>query len=235
METNKNNQDLLRKIHDKLKTEKPHSRWHGRLIAWSKISSIIVLFLLSSFTLSLFLHDVGEKTSIYEFTNSPVIENTLNFLVEFLVISLLGIAGIYAIYRRSDWPLVKERLGLLTVSFVCITAVSVSVIVFSANNANPWGGFIGDITHRVRHTIPLRSYFEEREEKDLEANSYFSGTVTFITSFGKNIAIIVDNGVTTKTFLMQDLLAPIKVGDTIILQYEGEGATSSVQRIKILR
>ncbi len=232
METKKDNQDLLEKIQDTLKTKQPHSRWHGRLFTFSKISSIIILFLLSSLTLSLFLYDVGEKTSIYEFTNSPLIENILTFLLEFLVISILGIMGIYAIYRQTDWPLVKDRLGLFAASFICITALSVGAVVFSASTTNPWGDFIGDIAHHARHTIPVRSYFEEREEKDLEAHLYFSGKIISITPFDNTLSLTVENGRETKTFLMQGFQPALKAGDTIILQYENEGATSTVQRIK---
>ena len=105
------NTQLLKKITADIMAKTPRGRWYGRLVTVARMSLVMLFFFAASFAMSFFLYDLGEKMSMFEFTNSPIIENMTNFLFEFLIIALLGIGGIYIVYRQTDWPLVKKLMA----------------------------------------------------------------------------------------------------------------------------
>ncbi len=222
MEPEKINKDLLKKIQENLKKTSPHGRWYGKLVMLTQISAIALLVFIATLAMSFFLYDLGEKTSIFEFTNSPIVENIVNFVFEFLIISLLGIGGIYAIYRQTDWPLVKERLWLLVGAFVFVVGISVGLVLFSQNAPDPWGDFIGDGAQGITHALPLRSLVEEQLENDMEENSYFTGNITKVETSGGDIVVTVVGGQKTKTFHAKDATEKYTVGDKVIVKYGDE-------------
>ncbi len=230
------NKELLKKIQENIKTTKPHGRWYGRLIIAVRVASMVLLAFIATFAMSFFLYDFGEKTSIFEFTQSPIIENVANFLFEFLIISLLGIVGIYAIYRQTDLPLVKERLWLLVGSFVIISGVSICLVLFSQSDIDPWGDFIGDTTHEITHTLPLRSFLEDRMENDMEENFFFTGSITKLETSNGDTLISVENALKSKTFKVKNGDHSYAVGDKIIVQYTNRDDSGElfVQGIKKL-
>ncbi len=230
------NNELLKKIQENIKTAKPHGRWYGRLVIAMKVASMVLLAFIATFAMSFFLYDLGEKTSIFEFTQSPIVENVANFLFEFLIISLLGIAGIYAIYRQTDLPLVKERLWLLVGSFVLISGVSIGVVLLSQSTLDPWGDFIGDTTHEITHILPLRSFMEDKMENDMEENSYFTGSITKVETIGDDAALSVQNDLKSKTFKVKNGDHKYSVGEKVIVRYENEddGGELLVKEIKKL-
>ncbi len=236
MEPEHINQELLKKIQEDLKTAKPHGRGYGRLIVATRVLSMVLLAFIATFAMSFFLYDLGEKTSIFEFTQSPVIENITNFVFEFLIISLLGIAGIYAIYRQTDWLLVKERLWLLVGSFILISGASIGLVLFSQSEMDPWGDFIGDTTHGITHILPLRSLMAERMENDMEENSYFTGIITKTETSEGDAILSVQNNLKSKTFRVKNSDHKYALGDKVIVQYasEDDGGDLLVKEIRKL-
>ncbi len=221
---NPHNNELLQKIQENIKSAKPHGRWYGRTILAVRISCMIALAFIATFAMSFFLYDLGEKTSIFEFTQSSVIENIANFLLEFLIISLSGVLGIYIIYRQTDWPFVKERVWLVVGTFILVSGASVGLMLFSKSEMDPWGDFIGDTTRGLTHIIPLRSSIEDRFENDLEDNFYFTGSIIKINIQTDITALTIQNQQKSKTFLMKNgannfALAP---GVKVVIQYTDE-------------
>lgn len=221
---NYTNNELLQKIQENIKTARPRGRWYGRTILVVRICFMISLAFIATFAMSLFLYDLIEKTSILEFTQSPVVENVANYLLEFLVISLLGIVGIYTIYRQTDWPLVKERVWLVIGTFILVSGASVGLMLFSKSELDPWGDFIGETTHGITHTLPLRSSIEDRFENEMEDNFYFTGNITKATVGTDTIILTIQNEHRSKTFFVKDginrsVFAP---GDKVVVQYTDE-------------
>lgn len=226
----------LKKIQEDLKAATPRGRGYGKLLVAIRISCMALLAFIATFAMSFFLYDLSEKTSIFEFTQSPTIENIVNFVFEFLVISLLGMAGIYVLYRQTDWPLVKERLWLLAGSFVLISGVSIGLVLVSQSAMDPWGDFIGDSTHGITHMLPLRSFIEDRMENDMEENSFFTGNITKLEATGTEAILSVQGDLKSKTFKVRNADHAYSVGDKVIVRYanEDDGDELLVKEIKKL-
>ena len=229
------NTQLLKKITKDIMAKAPRGRWYGRLVSAARVSLVMLLFFAASFAMSFFLYDLGEKISIFEFTNSPIIENMTNFLFEFLVIALLGIGGIYIVYRQTDWPLVKERFWLFIGSFIFVASLSIGLVIFSESSVDPWGDFIGETTHSISRTLPFRSEAEERMENDMDENFYFAGTIIPATTSDDD-TITIQSSSLIKSFNIEDDISAYEVGSNVIVHYvdEQDGSDPVIKEIKKL-
>lgn len=233
MEQEHINNDLLRKIQENLRAVKPRGRWYGRAINVARLSLIALFVFISTLAMSLFLYDLGEKTNIFEFTQSPIIENVANFIFEFLIISLLGVGGFYLMYRQTDWVLVKERLWLFIGAFIIIAGASVGLVLFSESDIDPWGDFIGDTTHEVSRLLPFRGAMEERMETGLEENSYFRGSIVSVKKSEHDALITIQYDKKTGVFRIVNDKGNYLVGDRVIIQFSDEHDGSEPEVIGI--
>ncbi len=227
---------LLDKITENIRATAPRGRWYGRAMTATKVCLVLLFFFTATLAMSFFLYDFGEKKSMFEFTNSPFVENMTNFLFEFLVISLVGIGGIYTVYRQTDWPLVKERLWLFVGLFATVAGISVGLVIFSESTIDPWGDFIGETTHSITHMLPIRSGIEEGIENDMNENFYFSGTIITSTTSEDDTIITIQNDSSAKVFRISDSTGIFTPGMNVIVHYvdEQDGSEPLIKEIKRL-
>lgn len=230
------NTQLLKKITEDIMAKAPRGRWYGRLVTVARVSLVMLFFFAASLAMSFFLYDLGEKMSMFEFTNSPIIENMTNFLFEFLIIALLGIGGIYIVYRQTDWPLVKERFWLFIGSFIFVASLSIGLVLFSESILDPWGDFIGETTHRISHALPFRLEAEEKMENELNENFYFTGTIIAATTSENDMMLTIQNNSSIKSFKIQDSTDDYSIGNNVIVHYKDEedGSDLVITEIKKL-
>lgn len=228
------NQKLLRKIKGAIKKENPHSRLYGRTLFFGKLAAVGLLFAGSSMAMSMFIADAIEKLSIIQFMNGSLVAHLANILFELLLVSLAGIIGMYLIYRHTDWPFVKERFGLVVLSFTIITLCSAGIVTFLRGDPDLLGDMLRTVRRSVEYVIPFRSHLRERMESDLERDYYFTGKIIAISGDPASLLISVRGTADTKNFLLRDHGERLSLGDDVILRYESEKGGDSlwVERIK---
>lgn len=227
METQDTNKELLEKIKDKIKKEIPHSRGYAKVISVLRIGLLVILVFVSTLMLSIFISDIIQKVRGYEFENLPFTQNILGFLFEFLIIALLGTLAIYLIYRHTDWPYVKEKLGLVIGSFLIIFLLSMGVIILSENEKTAVGAFFDGLEEKVEKFIPFRAWLDS-----VKAIYPLEGTIILIEQDGRDSIIEVESESKKVRLMLEKRFGEFEVGDKVRLQYEVDGTAQDVEMIE---
>ena len=223
------NPEILKKIKETIKRETPHSRLYGAFVFYLKAGAVLVLAFISTFALSIFLSDVIEKITESGFSEASFMAQALNFLFDLLIIAALGIAGIYLLYRHTDWPFVKERLALVVGSFLTIAIISAALVALSELETTPFGNFLDETGSVVEDWLPFQAFLRSL---DSDETLPWQGTITTIEEDGADYQITVDGSEGARRFKMERRFWPQYVGDEILLHYQQEGDTFDIEDIK---
>src|SRR6185295_2294878 len=155
--------------------------------------------------------------------------NLIGFLFEFLIIALLGITAIYILYRNTDWPFVKERVGLIVGSFILISVLSIGLVILAESEETALGDFLDGIKDRVEDSIPFRALIVDDKVKDIYK---LEGTIISVEKDGRDYIIEVQSESKIVRLMLEKRFGVFNVGDKIKLEYEVDGSEQDIEMIQ---
>jgi hypothetical protein len=228
-----NKQKILNSIASRTRTEKPIGSFSMRLLRYGAITACVSLLAGAIILVGLFVFDIFEKTAIEQFLNQNIY-SPMYFLFEYLVVALVLIVIFVYLYRKFDWPLVKEKNMIFIISIL----VSLFVGLGIASGAEHLF-FLRKSLQTVKDTyvahMPLRRAQIATTGAALQNAGSIIGTVSKIVENSEEISIsITMKGVET-TYVMKEssVTEKLRVGEKVAVQIDADQKT--ITKIKIIK
>lgn len=204
-----------------IQTTSPKSKAYFTIKNAVFVCSIIILTLLGVLAVASFLRDITILNLTYNVSGKmwPVI--LLHSVFELLILGLiLGVLAV-AIYRKTDWPLVRQQKILI------LSAIVLIII----------GGGIGAYNKQVQNVLdkqnnssilPLRKRRLVKIEQKLEDEKIIIGRVAQIDDSNQTITLQLPRGL-QKELTYEEPISDIAKGDLVIVETDNNTMKSIKQ------
>jgi uncharacterized membrane protein YhdT len=172
---------------------------------------IVVLSFVVSWLLSSYLYDIFYTVYIDTtgFMSAAQLSDTL---LELLFIAILAIIVVILIYRRTDWPLVRNQVILLVLLLFVVGSGGGLLVTFASVE------FLESPTEVVEK-LPYREMRRQRILENLEERNIISGKVASINPRTQTIEIHSDKGIKEYKYTSENRnIKEIEEGDRVLIK-----------------
>lgn len=210
---------LKNKILEKVKKQKPYSKWHFWLIEGSWIATILGLLTLVCFGLAFAIWDWVEAANIPDPQGFNPFMLIFKGLPELVLIAAVLSVIIYYLYRQTDFPLVKNRL-LLSVILVAFVIITTSLILVTVeNNDNAQKGFESaqnGLDNSIYRPKRIQQFYQQSKEKGL-----VNGRIDRVEARFENVSFTLINPEEKLDFVTTiQIFKDFKVGDNVSVRFD---------------
>ena len=221
-------------IASRTQAEKPIRSVFIRLARFGAMALCTALLVGAITLIGLFIFDIFEKTAIDQFINQNIYSSPAHFLFEYLVVAVILILLFVYLYRKFDWPLVKEK----NIIFIIAILVSFFVGLGIASGAEHIF-FLRRSLQTVKDTyvahMPLRQAQIAKAGALLKNSGTIIGMISKITETDDEILILISMKGVEGTYTMKEssLTEKLRVGEKVAAQIDADQKT--ITKIKIIK
>ncbi len=224
---------MLEKIEENIKLKRPIPSWIISSVRLGSMGFCILLLLFSIMFIGIFILDIFEKASIEEFVEQNIY-NPSHFLFECVLIALILVAFFVFMYRKFDWPLVKEKNKIFTIAILFVFIFGFGIAKLAENVF-----FIRQSLHTVKDAYednaPVRSAQKIATNTVLEASNNILGIISSLKEEGENIVISIKIKNVENTYSIKEssITEKLRVGEKVAIHLDTDQKT--ILKIKIIK
>lgn len=230
---NNNKEKILAEMEVKMKSNKPIPAWLIQSARLGVIGLCFFLLLSSILLVSLFILDIFEKSSVEDFLEQSIY-NPLHLLFEYILLAFILVAVLVSIYRKFDWPLVKEKNKIFLFGALFSLLLGLGIAKLAENVFFVREG-LDSLKDSYISNIPVRNTQRETAHATLEASNNVLGIVSKIKEENNQffVSIIMKDGEKTYQMKESEVTEKIQVGERVALHLDVDQKT--ILKLKIIK
>lgn len=228
-----NKDKILEKIEKNIKLRKPIPVWIVSSVRLGGIGFCVLLLLFSIMFIGIFVLDIFEKISIEEFVEQNIYDPS-HFLFECVFIALILVAFFVFMYRKFDWPLVKEKNKIFAISIISVLILGFGIAKLAENVL-----FIRESLYTVKDTyvdnLPVRNTQKEATHAVLKASNNVLGTISALKEENGLVLITLKMKNNPETYSIKEssVTEKLRKGEKVAIHLDIDQKT--ILKIKIIK
>ncbi len=228
-----NKEEILAKIEENIKVKKPIQAWVMSAMRLGVIGLSVLLFIFSTMFIGIFILDIFEKSSIEDFVEQSIY-NPSYFLFEYILIAIVLTIFFVFMYRKFDWPLVKEKNKIFIIAILIVITLGFGMAKLAENVF-----FVRQSLHTVKdayeENVPVRSAQSTSTHAVLKASNNILGVISSIKEENNNILITLKMKKLEEVYIIKEssMTEKLRVGEKVAIHLDTDLKT--ILKIKIIK
>lgn len=228
-----NKEKILKKIDQNIKQKKPIPSWIISSARLGGMGFCVLLLLFSIMFVGIFILDIFEKLSIEQFVEQSIY-NPSNLLFECIIAALVLIAFFVFMYRKFDWPMVKEKNKIFVIAILLVFIFGLALAKLSENVFFIRQGLY-TVKDAYEENMPIRSAQKSATHAILKSTNDVLGTITSLKEEGDMLTIKIKMKNAQESYLMKEtsIAEKLRVGEKVAIHLDTDQKT--ILKIKIIK
>lgn len=228
-----NKQKILNRIASRIGSEKPIDSLLIRSMRLGVIAACGTLLMVAIVLIGLFIFDLLEKNTVEGFFGQNIY-TPANFLFEYLIFAVILILFFVYLYRRFDWPLVKQKNMIFGIGLATSVIIGIGV-AYGAEHIFPLRHGLNTVKDAYVTTMPVRSAQIATTHTLLTSSNNVVGSISKMVENGEEITISLHVKNTEETYILKEseVTEKLRVGEKIAAHIDTDGKT--ITRLKIVK